>query len=369
MDLPFSNASACRVMGICSALSFHNYQCHTFGYSKSSTSSGIADGITYENEKYPKKLTGYFKTFGRKKRIKNILLRFNPREIKAIFFTSIGHIQLKYIGKWCKKNKVPLIYDCGDRIRGSSKGALFNFISRIEKRKYESTVKKYASVMCISNYLYNCYKNKVFHAFIVPCICSPKSERFNISESTFVDFSKINIGYFGDPGKGFNKDRLDWCVNSFAKIYNKQQAFYIASNSQEIKNFDIDGVTILGKIPNKDCVSLIKSLDFVVFFRENNETTKAGFPSKVTESFACGTPVLTNITSDLGDYLNENNSLFIDGFSEEDCDRLFVQLSNIKKEKVSFMRKYLKVNNRLDSALWGNKIIKELDYIYKELTR
>ena len=60
MDLPFNNASACRVMGICSSLITSGYDCFAYGYTKGDISKGKTDDITFENNKYPVHLLSYF---------------------------------------------------------------------------------------------------------------------------------------------------------------------------------------------------------------------------------------------------------------------------------------------------------------------
>ena len=51
--------------------------------------------------------------------------------------------------------------------------------------------------------------------------------------------------------------------------------------------------------------------------------TKAGFPTKVVESLASATPVITNITSDLEMYLKDGeNSVISEGYTAKKWRRL-----------------------------------------------
>lgn len=55
--------------------------------------------------------------------------------------------------------------------------------------------------------------------------------------------------------------------------------------------------------------------DFSIFVRPDRRSSHAGFPTKLAESLAAGTPVITNNTGDIGLYLKdgENGFLLKDG--------------------------------------------------------
>ncbi len=367
MDFPFNNASACRVGGICSALK-NDFVCKVYGYSKNGFSHGYFDGVEFENYKYPKSLFSYLLTFGSNRRIKNVLRSFNPKDVGAVFFTSIGHFQLKFLGKWCKKNKIPFIYDCGDLNIKSDKGIFFRIIKFIEEKRFHKAVLKYSAVMAISSYL-SSYYAKAKHVFVVPCIADVASQRFDGEPEKLAENS-INIGYFGIPGKDFAKDRLDWCLEAFKRVSNSHITFYIAGISEDelpAKCRSIRNVKYLGKISNNECVSIIKSLDFVTFFRENTKITKAGFASKITESFCLNTPLLTNLTGDMDKYLNNKNSIFVKGVDFESCLNLFDRLSNISKDEIFAMKSYLMKNNPLNAFYWSEFLIENLNIIKEKI--
>lgn len=370
MDLPFNNASACRVMGICSSLISSGYECFAYGYTKGKTFKGKSDDINFENAHYPKRLLSYLFAFGNNKRIKKVLKEHKPEEIKAIFFTSLGHSQIKYLGKWCKKYQIPLINDRGDIIRSSHRNILFKLVSSKEYKMYEKAVKKYSSVMSISSFINEYIKEQGIYSFIVPCIANKESDRFKVEASKKVDETKFNIGYFGDPGKGFYKDRLDWCLDAFIKLDNPNIVFYVGGiNCEQLpeKYRDIKNVIYLGKLTNKECISYIKSIDFTVLFREDIEISKAGFASKITESFACDVPVLSNITGDLKVYLNNENSVTTNGYDKDSCYKLFEKLNSISKNDIKLMKKYIQKNNQLLSNKWSEQIAKNIDEIEKRI--
>ena len=77
--------------------------------------------------------------------------------------------------------------------------------------------------------------------------------------------------------------------------------------------------------------------------------TTAGFPTKFSESLACGTPVLTNDSSDIVKYLKEGyNGFLIDTSSfEATCTTLYNALS-VDKEKILKMKMNCLENKSFD---------------------
>ena len=68
-----------------------------------------------------------------------------------------------------------------------------------------------------------------------------------------------------------------------------------------------------GRIQHIETLEYIKKANYSCFFREDDRVSKSGFPTKFAEEITCGTPVLTNKTSNLSDYIkNDENGIFIE---------------------------------------------------------
>ena len=72
-----------------------------------------------------------------------------------------------------------------------------------------------------------------------------------------------------------------------------------------------DVMTALGYLGRGEVLQLLSTADFTVLIRPTTGYAAAGFPSKVPESLAAGCPVITNISSDLGDYLVDGHNALI----------------------------------------------------------
>ena len=102
---------------------------------------------------------------------------------------------------------------------------------------------------------------------------------------------------------------------------------------KEIK-FDL---TIKGKLNHKDVIKEITMADYSIFVREIARFSKAGFPTKYVDSVACGTPVITNHTSDLADYLkNRKNGIVIRSPSVKSIKEAILEAIEIKTSEDSY---------------------------------
>ena len=75
----------------------------------------------------------------------------------------------------------------------------------------------------------------------------------------------------------------------------------------------------------------------------------AGFPTKFSESLACGTPVLTNISSDLGKYLKDGvNGYEMNITSNEALTSSLEKALSLGREELKRMKEYCAKDNTFD---------------------
>ncbi len=69
-----------------------------------------------------------------------------------------------------------------------------------------------------------------------------------------------------------------------------------------------ESVSFTGRVPRSRVLELMGSADYVPLLRPNERYANAGFPTKVVEAMAVGTPLIGNLTSDLGDYVHDGET-------------------------------------------------------------
>lgn len=85
----------------------------------------------------------------------------------------------------------------------------------------------------------------------------------------------------------------------------KQDLLSLLGKSAGVLNLLGDTVKPLGRVSREEVLQALQSAHFTILLRPDMRYANAGFPSKVAESLAAGTPVLLNFTSDLAEYLGD----------------------------------------------------------------
>ena len=97
---------------------------------------------------------------------------------------------------------------------------------------------------------------------------------------------------------------------------------------------------IYGRVSRKEVIEKMSIADFVVLPRNAElRYAKAGFPSKVVEALSNATPILCNLSSDLGEYLidGENAILAKDHEPDSLAEAIYraMQLTGDDKRRMS----------------------------------
>ena len=125
----------------------------------------------------------------------------------------------------------------------------------------------------------------------------------------------LSLAYAGTPGK---KDLINNVIEAMLRLDPSGKRVHLTlagSLEEEILNLPAlrgrevselpDCIEVLGHIPHEKALELIGRADFLPLLRANQRYAQAGFPTKVVESLALGTPVICNLTSDLGEYIHD----------------------------------------------------------------
>lgn len=162
----------------------------------------------------------------------------------------------------------------------------------------------------------------------------------------------INYIYCGSPE---NKDLLPAMIEAFSnlgKIGHKYKVHFDIIGVDEnwaanhgVASFDKDIVSFYGRQNKEFIYDKYAISDYSVLLRDENKVfAKAGFPTKISESMAFGVVPICNISSNLGDYLNNTNSIIVDGHTSKDL------VSAIRISVVDIKKNTARKNNAISTA-------------------
>lgn len=305
------------------------------------------------------------------------LAGFNPlKEILGKYDTSAvvlyNHpaISCKRILSLCHKKNIKVFADCTEWY--DPKGCSFHSLIKKADTWYrmEHVNKRLDGIIAISSYLKEYYQSRGCSTICVPPLVDLTSDKWQ-QRSSIQRNGTTNLIYVGNPGAGA-KDKLDIIISALRQILNTHPnlSFHlnvIGMSDMQFKDAfkmdleDCGFVSFLGRRPNPEALTMIKQSDFSVFLRDANLVCTAGFPTKFSESIACGTPVLTNITSDIGKYLIEGgNGYIIDTTSFETICSTLSQALTTSSERISGMKDYC----RRDRTFDYHSFINEFDKLF-----
>lgn len=328
------NAAGKRVFAnalIMQKLGYHLVMVGTESVDKSSndilSTHTCKDGIDvfhYPGQLFHKHRSNYFAFFKQFKK----LLDVNRWSIKAIICYNSPSLA-PFLGKtikYCHKNNIKYITDVADWLIVDSDNPIFKALRQFDitiKNAYYSN--KSDGVIAISTWLSNYYKKKVDNVIVIPPIALERKK--NSSSNS----SNTEIVYAGLPfrkGCVINnpssmKDRFDLACKLLAYVKENGVDFLFHVYGFEKKDFlqslpDLreeialmgDSIRFHGFATMEDVQIAVSHADYTILLREKNRMTMAGFPTKVSESITCGTPVITTNTSDIKKYLPEGHGAF-----------------------------------------------------------
>lgn len=360
-QLPNKNAAAQRVISNGKILRDLKYEVIYLGVNNKKNIEGISKIHDYNEfecweEKYPQSKVEWVKYLASISNIKALVEQKDKNRIKAIVAYNYPAFSLISLKLYCKKNNIKLLSDCTEWYDAKIGNGIMSIIKWLDtelRMKYIHP--KLDGIICISEYLRNEYKGKC-NTVVIPPLVDLNDSKWAIGELELSD--EIRIVYAGNPGinkRTYSKDRLDLIIKLLHKFKDKfnfklqvlglTEEDYLKAFQEHKTIIEELGKSIVfyGRTEHEKVIEIVKSASFVMFLRNDDRVSKAGFPTKFVEAMSAGTPVITNKSSDLEKYLiNGENGFFIDINNEEKGFLQIEEILKMSKNEIIDMKKKCK---------------------------
>lgn len=306
--LPDRNAAAQRVIAIAKGFRELGHQVIFLNYSDQVEKSCWTEYSGFSCYDAPKRSMYHHLTD-----INDVIRIMDEKKITSVVAYNYPAVALNKLINWCHKRRIRCYADATEWYIAQG-GLVFKVIKTIDTEwRMRLLHKKMDGVIAISDYLYRYYKDKV-HTVKIPPTVDINDEKWQVHPIEWPKDKTVFV-YAGSPTA--QKERLDLILDAAEVLKDRYSLVVRVIGITEEQYETMYGkeapescVEFLGRISHKEVIREVKSADWSIIIRDNNKVVMAGFPTKVVESIACGTPVIANPFSNIGDYLNESNSVW-----------------------------------------------------------
>jgi len=212
------------------------------------------------------------------------------------------------VSRWGRERRVPVVIDSVEWYQPSHlpMGA-FGPFAWDNEYAMRVAAPRTGHVIVISSYLQRHFAAKGCNTVLVP----PTLDVEGLPWSDTHAGGRLTLTYAGTPGR---KDLLETIIRGFLIADPEGERFelrLVGPTTADLVTMKAlqDGIPHhirpLGRLAHEETVELIRLSHFVPLLRPDARYAHAGFPTKVVEGLAVGTPVICNLTSDLHRYVRD----------------------------------------------------------------
>ncbi|MBI87026.1 MAG: hypothetical protein CMG63_02980 [Candidatus Marinimicrobia bacterium] len=345
--LPDKNAAAHRVLANGKILKKMGYEVFFNGVYLNNVDVEIENetynGFHFFSDHYPRAFPEWVRYLtsieNQKILIKKIKESYKIDFLIAYNFPSIALNRLRI---FCKSHNIKIISDCTEWESVPFKNPV-KFLIKSFDTFYRMRIvhQKLDGLIVISSYLRKFYLKNVKEILMIPPLVDKNESKWSLPSN--FNKNEIVFCYAGSPS--LKKDKVGLVVDAFSKfcldskVVSKLRIVGI-SKKEYIRMFNPKGIDssverkikFLGRISHIQSIKEVSNANFSIFFRDNTRKNNAGFPTKFVESISSGTPVITNNTSDLSEYMSKSEFGFM--LRNKDIKTIVANLNYISKIEI-----------------------------------
>ncbi len=354
-ELPDKNAAAQRVLANAKLLRLIGYEVSFIGITKSieGIQSKTVSGFDHYAVPYPKSVTQWIRHICRFVDLSD----YDLSDVKYVFLYNFPSVASLRIINICHKHGIKVIEDITEweSAHGLNPREIIRRLDIALRMHY--CLKKMDGIIAISRYLKERYK-RFCKTIILPPLVDLDDEKWpRICVNTIGE--KINLVYAGIAGTKV-KDRLDMIINAIPEHSNIKLNVVGISKDEYIASYgiasnELESVCFIGRVPHTQAIRYVSEADFQVIIRDCTRKNMAGFPTKFVESISACTPVIANLTSNIGDYLTDGyNGFIVD--DQHPLSSVLARASVLKRDEIIRMKEHCKEDRSFDYRNYTEEI-------------
>lgn len=346
---PHGAAASRRVLGVAESLSLAGFDVVVASGAGDAQADGQrtrqAEGIAYCHlpervaEHWPRSLRHFRYAWMGGRTLE--WLQAQPKRPAAVILYSGYTPYLQRLLPWCRRNGVRLLFDAVEWYEPEHiTGYLTSPYQWNIEWAMRHLIPKVDGVIAISEYLAEYYRSRGKPVVIVPPTTS------EMHSGQWQPDRQLRLCYAGKSG--YNED-LGAVLKAVASLVDKGASIHLtvagsglAESSSGIGESTTQGLAWLstpGMLSHAEVQRLISAVDFTIFVRKHCRVSQAGFPTKFVESFAAGTPVIANLTSDMHRYLREGETgVVCDGPDAQSVEAAIIRAMGLGEAAMREMR-------------------------------
>lgn len=217
---------------------------------------------------------------------------------------------------WARRRRIPLLFDAVEWYAApSALGFMASPYLWNTEFAMRILIPRIDGVIAISRALHDFYSAKGLQVARIPPLFDP--DEILASSPVPHPEGRLRLAYAGFPG---HKDLIDIVIEIVLDLDADQGRIVldiVGITEEELRHRkplhrhgDVIPAALRahGAVSHARSIEILGQADFSVFLRDVNRVSTNGFPTKFVESLALGTPVITNVTSDLGDHLRDGET-------------------------------------------------------------
>ena len=326
---PDGNAAGKRVWGNLEAVKDAGFNAVCLCFRKETGNKSIEKSSYAQIDLYTIPYTSGFKRLknGFPKHVfRKVLEKYEHNTIATIMYNSLGTTEFNsYVIQECHKRGINVYYDIADYFDVPHKTNRLRYY--MKKRELNHLTGKVLPAcdgwITISYFLKNMMPNPDKSIVVPPLSVSKAVYTQGNKDKCIISYAT----YIVDENRPISewKDRVDIYIDVFIKLKEYVRRCpcelhllgFFKDDLLKMFPKEIRGVyeerlkslgnTVLffGPMANKKVQEHIQQSDFTILFRDDKTSNNAGFPTKISESISLGVPPITNITSDIGYYIQD----------------------------------------------------------------